>query len=360
MNDVSIVSLSLLLLLSISISSIFATDVVYKKTVKVPKFGWIQHVKPESEIYIKKPGRYSLYMNDEKLLKTLGRIYFYTPISNASIGIYIDVRNGSCIAGEDFINFHDGWEFPNGRRFPSPGQHVKRFEMQICEDNQVPELNPFFFSSQNFAMLTYRIPVIKNGFTFTFILRDIDKPCNVMFYEEPYNIYGTGGRAPFIRDKYVLKNYRREINCSAYIFQQRRHKYSPYIRLVRTKIGPKIKRNDSEIIHNYHPESCETLKAKDYVEIGGDSKFELESHEFEVSFDFCPEHGYHLISDTPNDIMINCRIITIRLVSSGIYANKIQFKFLPPRMRYVCDWQYNLDSNYDNFVKRKDYSHLYC
>lgn len=46
MNDVSIVSLSLLLLLSISISSIFATDVVYKKTVKVPKFGWIQHVKP--------------------------------------------------------------------------------------------------------------------------------------------------------------------------------------------------------------------------------------------------------------------------------------------------------------------------
>ena len=58
--------------------------------------------------------------------------------------------------------------------------------------------------------------------------------------------------------------------------------------------------------------------------------------------------------------MINCRIITIRLVSSGIYANKIQFKFLPPRMRYVCDWQYNLDSNYDNFVKRKDYSHLYC
>ena len=114
-------------------------------------------------------------MNDEKLLKTLGRIYFYTPISNASIGIYIDVRNGSCIAGEDFINFHDGWEFPNGRRFPSPGQHAVPFKKRICESNQTyeMELNRIFISSQNFAMITYCIPVINTGFTFTFMHRDI-------------------------------------------------------------------------------------------------------------------------------------------------------------------------------------------
>lgn len=72
-----------------------------------------------------------------------------------------------------------------------------------------------------------------------------------MFYEEKHE----HGRSPFIRDKYVLQNFHREINCSAYIFQQRKHKYSPYLQIVRSKVGQKRRHNNSRIIPDNNKES---------------------------------------------------------------------------------------------------------
>ncbi|KAH9497429.1 hypothetical protein DERF_013421 [Dermatophagoides farinae] len=315
----SILSILLLLLLCDDENQILATDIVLKDQIKLPELDLkTQRLKSESIIYITKPGRYAFYIDDEKLLKTKGQIYFTTSRLNQSIGIFLNERNSN-----------------------------QTYEM---------EMNHIFFSSQNFAMITYRIPIINTGFTFTFMLRDIVKPCNVMFYEEKHE----HGRSPFIRDKYVLQNFHREINCSAYIFQQRKHKYSPYLQIVRSKVGQKRRHNNSRIIPDNNKESCETLHAKDYIEIGGDSHLESESHKFQVAFDFCPEHDDHLISDIRTDILIDCRIITIRLISSGRYVNFIQFKYLPPRMRYVCNWQYDLDPDDDNLGKRQEYSHLFC
>ncbi|XP_046912646.2 corticotropin-releasing factor-binding protein [Dermatophagoides farinae] len=356
----SILSILLLLLLCNDENQILATDIVLKDQIKLPELDLkTQRLKSESIIYITKPGRYAFYIDDEKLLKINGQIYFATSRLNQSIGIFLNERNSSCINSQNYyLNYYDGWKFQNGRRFPSPGQHAEPFKTRICESNQTyeMEMNHIFFSSQNFAMITYRIPIINTGFTFTFMLRDIVKPCNVMFYEEKHE----HGRSPFIRDKYVLQNFHREINCSAYIFQQRKHKYSPYLQIVRSKVGQKRRHNNSRIIPDNNKESCETLHAKDYIEIGGDSHLESESHKFQVAFDFCPEHDDHLISDIRTDILIDCRIITIRLISSGKYVNFIQFKYLPPRMRYVCNWQYDLDPDDDNLGKRQEYSHLFC
>ena len=81
------------------------------------------------------------------------------------------------------------------------------------------------------------------------------KACNVMFYEENYNKYGAGGREPFVRDTYALRNFHREINCSAYIFQQRKHKFAPFLRIGGMEIGktdysfsaPTPKRNNESV-----------------------------------------------------------------------------------------------------------------
>ncbi|XP_046912643.1 corticotropin-releasing factor-binding protein-like [Dermatophagoides farinae] len=363
--------LSILLILCDYENQILATDIVFKDKINLPKPNWpTQRLKSESVIYITKPGRYALYIDDEKLLKTKGRILFATSRLNASIGIFLNERNSSCITSENyFINYYDGWKFPNGRRFPSPGQHAVPFKKRICESNQTyeMELNRIFISSQNFAMITYRIPVINTGFTFTFMHRDISLPCNVMFYEENYNKYGAGGREPFVRDTYALRNFHREINCSAYIFQQRKHKFAPFLRIGGMEIGktdysfsaPTPKRNN---------ESCKELGLKDYAEIGGDSSVEIGTKEFEVGFDVCDHHSAPtnvMWPESPDyrafDFLINCRIITIRLVSSGRFANIIKFKYLPPRMQYVCDWQYKFDTSLFRLITVKSiFTNLYC
>lgn len=107
---------------------------------------------------------------------------------------------------------------------------------------------------------------------------------------------------------------------------------------------------------------------KDYAEIGGDSSVEIGTKEFEVGFDVCDHHSAPtnvMWPESPDyrafDFLINCRIITIRLVSSGRFANIIKFKYLPPRMQYVCDWQYKFDTSLFRLITVKSiFTNLYC
>ncbi|OTF82155.1 hypothetical protein BLA29_013433, partial [Euroglyphus maynei] len=116
-------------------------------------------------------------MNDKNLLKTTGRIHLViTSELHSKIWIYLNARNCTCIRNLNyFIKFTDGWKFSNGRQFPSAGvEQNEPFHSPICESNRTypSEMNRIHISSQNFAMISYRIPIMHSGFTFTVLLED--------------------------------------------------------------------------------------------------------------------------------------------------------------------------------------------
>ncbi|KAM7361950.1 corticotropin-releasing factor-binding protein isoform 2-T2 [Cochliomyia hominivorax] len=196
----------------------------------------------------------------------------------------------NCESG-GLMAFVDGWEL-NGEYFPSIKDHHRSLDERVqefCNNyKQWPRLanKKFFRSSQNAALLQYRIPV-KGSFIANVRFHKITQPCNILVQD--------------IDALYHIANYGHNRNCTISAL------FPAVVSVANLKIGGKAVRQDKP---NY---DCSVFP--DRLEIGGSSG--LDSTALEKSSDVC---GF---SNEPGpEQAIFCGVTTIRLISTGRFQNQ--------------------------------------
>lgn len=88
----------------------------------------------------------------------------------------------------------DGWEL-SGELFPSPSDHHLPLEQRVSEFCG-PRVNRIFLSSQNGALIQYRIPMKGKGFTV--LVRHPENP------ERKYFLGKQNSICPFFGKNFIL------------------------------------------------------------------------------------------------------------------------------------------------------------
>jgi hypothetical protein len=89
------------------------------------------------------------------------RIFIVKPVEKLRLGRAVSQRDVSCV-----LQFVDGWEL-NGQFFPSAEDHPKPLSQRYREFCGQRRVKQVLQSSQNAALVQYRVPHRGNGFSFT-------------------------------------------------------------------------------------------------------------------------------------------------------------------------------------------------
>ncbi|CAH1988543.1 unnamed protein product [Acanthoscelides obtectus] len=229
-----------------------------------------------------------------------GAYIFTEPDQN--VEIYINYLNVPCENG-GLVVVVDGWEL-NGEFFPSREDHPRPMRTRLTELCGQKKIKKVFVSSQNVALIQYRMPA--RGSSFSFYVRFIKNPnpCNILFQTD---------------DVYTLRNYGRKSNCSlSTLFPATVTVAALDVGLVPVAGPNSGSRRASTIeLETGIVHKCQTRGLEDYVQIGGSPG--LDNNNLMVADTVCglaSKPGKH-----PN--VIACDTTTVRLVSSGEYDNSI-------------------------------------
>lgn len=230
---------------------------------------------------------YKKTTNSEETSTTVCGLYILTDADKV-VEISMKYLDASCDAGA-LMAFFDGWEL-DGKYFPNEIDHEKSLSQrshEFCTNNAewpFRQLRKRFRSSQNAALLQYRIPV-RGSFVATVKFIENPEPCHVL----------VEGTAPF----YSLSNHGGKRNCTLSAM------YESVITLRAVNIGP----DQTSVTYD-----CD--KTRDHLAIGGSNS--LETSNMELSTAVCG-HSEHIGPEQA----IFCPVTTIRLVSHGNYNNQV-------------------------------------
>ncbi|XP_049531196.1 corticotropin-releasing factor-binding protein [Anopheles darlingi] len=204
--------------------------------------------------------------------------------------VNVECRTGGLMA------FVDGWEL-NGQYFPGEQDHEQRLERRVqefCSEQAPPQWSTkavtpakvwVFRSSQNCALVQYRIPV-RGSFVISARFLHNSKPCHIM----------AEGLAPY----YMLRNYGQPKNCTLTAL------FPAVVSVIALEVGPVDK--------NVH--YCERVRSDDKLEVGGSTG--LDPHQMIKASTICGRSGGRMDLDQS----ILCGTTSVRLVSSGQYNNQ--------------------------------------
>lgn len=225
--------------------------------------------------------------------------------------LHVDV---SCEDG-GLISVVDGWEL-NGEFFPSPEDHQLPLDQRVQSECGSHQVMRRYLSSQNAALVQYRVPRLGQGFSLRVNYVKNPQPCNILVEGTSY--------------VYTLSNHGRRLNCSVTTL------FPASISLVSLDVGFTNQRRLSrllssrrdhliahrstagEVVHN-----CEEKDMSDYLQIGGSSG--LDTANMLVSDSICGAAREPKASEET----IACGITTVRLVSSGRHRNWAQVSIRP-------------------------------
>ncbi|XP_016988280.2 corticotropin-releasing factor-binding protein [Drosophila rhopaloa] len=199
--------------------------------------------------------------------------------------------DANCETGA-LMAFVDGWEL-NGEYFPGIKDHHRPLEERVYEFcnnyRQWPRVSnkKFFRSSQNAALLQYRIPV-RGSFVANVRFHKITQPCNVL-------VQDTAAM-------YKMTNFGQARNCTISAL------FPAVVSLASLRIGGKSVRAQQKV--NY---DCQL--PSDRLEIGGSAG--LDSIGMEQASAVCGASS----EPGPEQAMF-CGVSTVRLVSSGRFQNQ--------------------------------------
>ncbi|XP_053145002.1 corticotropin-releasing factor-binding protein [Hemicordylus capensis] len=206
------------------------------------------------------------------------------------ITIDFELVNIDCRAG-DFLKVFDGWIL-KGEKFPSSLDHplpTSERYIDFCEDDHIRST---IWSSQNVAMIFFRIHDPGNGFTLAIKKKTNLFPCNVI------------SQTPAGRFTMVIPHQHR--NCSFSII------YPVMIKIYDIMLG--------------HLNSLHLKKSSggcggvgDFVELLGGNGLDP-SKMFPLA-DLC--HSFH----GPAQMKIGCDNTVLRMVSSGKHINRVTFEY---------------------------------
>jgi len=233
--------------------------------------------------------QYKASSNDMTLGATCG-LYFITD-PDKRIEIEITHLELSCEGG--IISIVDGWEM-NGEYFPSPQDHHLSLDERIVSDCGSGRLKSHFISSQNAALVQYRVPKHGQGFSIRVRYLNNPKACNVL-------VEGTS-------DVYTLTNRGQLVNCSVTTL------FPASVSVISLNVGASSPRHPSFHSAGGVLHKCQEKGVADYLEIGG--SFGLDTATMMLADSMCGVSREKSTEET-----IACGITTVRLVSSGRYHN---------------------------------------
>lgn len=210
------------------------------------------------------------------------------------IQLQFDFLDLPCNSG-GLVAFVDGWEL-NGGYFPSLSEHRLSLEDRVSEFCGLSRPSRAFVSSQNAALVQYRVPKRSRGFSFRVSFLKNPTPCNVL-------VEG-------LEDVYTIRNYGKPTNCSLTSL------FPAQISILSLSVGVSFP-GDSFKIETGTMKKCEETGLKDYVEISGG--LDLAAPKLTQAETLCGIDSY------PGPLLetVLCGIATVRLVSSGEYDNSV-------------------------------------
>ncbi|XP_020659741.1 corticotropin-releasing factor-binding protein isoform X1 [Pogona vitticeps] len=206
------------------------------------------------------------------------------------IMIDFDFVNIDCQAG-DFLKVFDGWIL-KGEKFPSSLDHPLSTSERYIDFCEAGRIRSTIRSSQNVAMIFFRIHDLGNGFTLTIRKKPNLFPCNVI------------SQTPTGRFTMVIPHQHR--NCSFSII------YPVVIKISDLMLG------HLNGLHLKKP-SAGCGGVGDFVELLGGNGLDP-SKMFPLA-DLC--HSFH----GPAQMKIGCDNTVLRMVSSGKHLNRVTFEY---------------------------------
>ncbi|XP_020282228.1 corticotropin-releasing factor-binding protein [Pseudomyrmex gracilis] len=190
----------------------------------------------------------------------------------------------------------DGWEL-NGEVFPSEADHmlpVKERVNEFCGKNGWRRKT--FSSSQNVALLQYKIPSSEKGFVVFAKYPKNPRPCNIL------SVSTT--------DPFTIRNYGRRINCTLIAV------YPGVVRVIALGVGGVSQSVARTTTETGTLRKCGTRSPRDLVQIGGSRG--LDTTKLDVIDTICG-------IDSKPDIreLVAYDVTSVRLISSGDYDNSV-------------------------------------
>ncbi|XP_060842058.1 corticotropin-releasing factor-binding protein [Rhopalosiphum padi] len=243
-----------------------------------------------------------------------GHLYYKSPTNDPTVcGIYIiakpeqtvhvyfDYVDVPCNTG-GLIAFVDGWEL-NGQLFPNEQDHPKSINERFFEMCGTKKHKQVFKSSQNAALIQFRVPRRGNGFSFYVSFIDNPTPCNILMAD--------------ISEVHTLRNYGKPVNCSLTML------YPAQVKILALGVGlgheqkRTLTERETGTIHK-----CDKRGLPDFVQVGGgDGLAQLSMVDSICGTNSEPENAVETIM---------CGVTTVRLVSSGQFHNAVTVAVTPP------------------------------
>ncbi|XP_076636932.1 corticotropin releasing hormone binding protein isoform X2 [Colletes latitarsis] len=277
----------------------FAKD-FYRANVKDDFLNTYSYYKPVTECMFvtTEPGSF-IYSSKSDDAEVCGVHFLAGPDQNVEINfISFDVP----CEHDGLISIVDGWEL-NGEIFPSEMDHrlsLKQRNSEFCGKSM--GMKRTLVSSQNVAVIRYRIPVAGKGFTVLARFVNNPRPCNVV--------------ASSLTEPFTLRNYGRRINCTYVAL------YPGTVQIIALGVGitnflGSIRATETGIIRK-----CDQKNPQDQVVIGG--SYGLDTSKMEVVDSIC---GMNSKPDYRE--MVEYSVTSVKLISSGFFENSVTVQILP-------------------------------
>lgn len=218
---------------------------------------------------------------------------------------YLDVP---CERG-GLVSFVDGWEL-NGEVFPSAADHPLSLDERVSEfcGRRVKKV---FLSTQNAALIQYRIPHRGRGFSVMVRYPKNPTPCNIL--------------VDSMSDLFTLRNYGRRVNCTLSAM------YPAVVRVIALGVGIGSPQGANREVETGTVHECAKRGLQDHVQIGGSDG--LDSTNLLLLDSICG------VNSKPENIenVMGCGVTSIRLVSSGVFENSVTVAVRPANENDILD-----------------------
>lgn len=198
----------------------------------------------------------------------------------------------------------DGWEL-QGEIFPGVGDHAleltERYTM-FCGEQKPKAI---FLSSQNVALIQFKIPNPGEGFKVIVNFKKNPQPCNAV--------------AMFEIGVLTMKNYGKRRNCTTSII------YPEQISMLNVDVGVTSDTKKIEAEVGLTDKQCMNFGGGDYIQVMNGNG--LDPSTMTTKGVLC---GMDSNSEANAKFVLGCQHSVVRLVSSGEFHNTVTFKYAPP------------------------------
>lgn len=243
-----------------------------------------------------------------------GELTYHSDGTPEVCGLYL-IGEPDQIVEVEFLNFNimcadgglaaffDGWEL-QGDIFPGMDDHTLSMHDRYTTfcDNKPKKL---FVSSQNVALIQFRVPTVGEGFKVLVNFKSNPQPCNAV--------------AMFEMGVLTMKNFGMRRNCTVSII------FPEKIKFLNVDVGVTAEKKVTETEVGLTDKQCMHFGGGDYIQLLYGNG--LDTSVMATRAIYC---GMESRTDKTVKVVLGCNHSVVRMVSSGDYYNTVTFEYAPP------------------------------